>query len=146
MRSPEGEASRASARYFSMIWRALPRTAGPLPPLLWFREVPPARPLPRPCDRFALGPCLIRCEFKLIPSFEILFSLPFEVTDNCSSSRAPILDDWFGGFAFSSQSLFAQHKFAMIDCSTNCSPRHAFKSSSSAFAFLRLAASNSQIL
>lgn len=146
MRSPEVEASRASTRYFSMIWRALPRTAGPLPPLLWFREFPPERPLPRPCDRFALGPCLIRCEFKLIPSFEILFSPPFEVTDNFSPSRAPLLDEWFGGFAFSSQSLFAQSTFAITGRSTNCSPRHAFKSSSSAFAFLRLAVSNSQIL
>ena len=146
MRSPEVDASRASSRYFSMIWRALPRTAGPLPPLLWFREFPPARPLPRPCDRFALEPCLIRYEFKLIPSFEILFSLPFEVTDNCSSSRAPILDDWFGGFAFSSQSLVAQHTFSKSNRSMNYSPRHAFKSSGSVLVFLKLAVSNSLIL
>ena len=96
-----------------MIWRAFPRTAGPLPPLLWFREFPPARPLPRPCDRLALGPCLIRYEFKLIPSFEI-FQLAVEVTDDRSHLRAPFLDDWFGGLGFSSQLLSIHSQYLIV--------------------------------
>ena len=146
MRSPTVDASLARARYFSMIWRALPRTAGPLFPPLWFRGFPPGRPSPRPCERFGLEPCLVRYEFKLIPSFEVRARPPTAIMDDCPHSRTPSLDDWFGGFAVSSQSLVAQHYFAISNSSTNLLPRHAFKSSSNAFASFRSAAANSLVV
>ncbi len=128
-----------------MTCRALPRTAEPVFPLVWLRWLPPVRPLPRPCDCFALGPLLILYELKLIPSFEVLVKPPMAIADRCPNLRTPSLDDWFGSFAVSSQLLVAQHSFAISDHSTKCSPRHAFNSSSSAFASIRSAVSKPSV-
>ena len=129
MRSPAEDASRASTRYFSMACRALPRTAGPLFPFLWVRGFPLLRPLPPPCVRFALGPCLVLFNFKLIIFLEVQFRPPIAISDQSPSLRTTSLDDWYGGRAVSSRLLVAQHLLAVsVDHRTKWLLSHAFNS------------------
>ncbi len=119
-----------------MTCRALPRS------LVWGRGFPPMRPLPRPWVRFALGPCLILFKLNLVPSFEVHFRPPIANTDHCPKMRTTSLDVWFGDFAVPSQLLAAQHPFTVLDHTIAPSLRHAFNSSSSAFASFKSAVSN----
>ena len=109
-------------------------------------RVPASAAIAAPLRSFSVGTLSHSIRVQTDPFLRISFQFVVEVTDNYSHLRAHFLDDWFGGLAFSSQLLVAQHTFAILDPITDCLPRHAYKSSSNTFAFLNLMVSNFSIL